>query len=117
MDSAEDLQDLERRRRRWPGQGVGEEIGPRPLPEQIDDLLPAGDAAAGRAAEGLAEGRDDDVDLVHDAAVLVGAAALRADEARGVGVVDHDQRVVPLGQIADPGQLGDDRRPWRRRRR
>ena len=39
------------------GDGVGEEIGPRALAEQFDDLLAAGGEAAGRAAERLAQRR------------------------------------------------------------
>jgi len=38
--------------------------------------------------------------------VLVRAAAVRADEARGVGVVDEDEGVVAVGQVADPVDLG-----------
>ena len=36
------------------------------------------------------------------------AAAVRADEADRVRVVDHHQRAVPIGEIADAAQIGDD---------
>ena len=61
----------------------------------------AGREAAAGAAERLAEGRGDDVDAADDPAVLGRAAAGRAEEAGGVAVVHHHQRVVPLGQVAD----------------
>ena len=89
------------------GDGVGEQVGPRPLAQQVDDLAVGADVAARRAAERLAEGAGEDVDAVHDPEELRGAAAARADEADGVRVVDHDQRVVPLGQVADLVQRGE----------
>ena len=42
-----------------------------------------------------------------DAEVLRCSAAARADEADRVGVVDHDERVVALGEIADAVEPGE----------
>ena len=64
------------------------------------------EAAAG-AAERLAERGGHDVDAAGDAAVLRRAAAGLAEEAGGVAVVDHDERVVALGQVADLGERRD----------
>ncbi len=79
---------------------VAEQVGPRLLAAQLDQLGAARNAAAGRATEALAEGGGDQVDLVHHAEVLVGAAAGLADEARGVRLVHQDHGVVLLGQGA-----------------
>lgn len=89
------------------GEGVGEEVRAGALAQQGDDLGAGCDVAAGGAAEGLAEGAGDDVDAVHDAVQLGGAAAAGADEADRVRVVDHHHGVVPLGQVADLGERGD----------
>ena len=86
-------------------QGVGEEVGPRPLAQQIDDLFAAGCVSAGSAAEGLAQGRGDDVDAALHPAVLGSAAAGLADVAGGVGVIDHHHGVVAIGEIADLVEL------------
>ena len=34
-------------------------------------------------------------------------APVRPDEADGVGVVDHHERAVAVGEVADPGEVGD----------
>ena len=92
----------ERRRQR-----VGEEVGPRALAQELDDLAPARREAAGGAAERLAQRGGDDVDAPGDAAVLGRAAAGLAEEAGGVAVVHHHERVVALGQVADLGERRD----------
>ncbi len=51
-------------------QRVGEEVGPRALAQELDDLLAPAGEAADRAAERLAERRGDDVDAPQDAAML-----------------------------------------------
>ena len=89
------------------GEGVGEEVRAGALAQQGDDLGAGRDVAAGGAAERLAEGAGDDVDAVHDAVQLGGAAAAGADEADGVRVVDHDHGVVAVGEVADLGERGD----------
>ena len=80
---------------------VGEQVRPRALPQPGDDFLAARRVAAARAAERLAERAGENVDAIDDAAQLVRAAAARADEASRVRVVDHHQRVVAVGQVAD----------------
>ncbi len=105
LDQVEDLQ-------RGAGDGrrqrVGEEIGPRALAQPVDHFAPARGVAARGAAERLAERAGDDVDPALDAAMLGRAAAVLADEADRVAVVDHDHGVVLLGQVADALQIGDD---------
>ena len=49
-----------------------------------------------------------DVDAALDSAMLGRAAAVLADEADRVAVVDHHHGVVLLRQVADAGQIGDD---------
>ncbi len=93
-----------------PGDRVREQVRPRALAQQPDDLLPArGHVPAAGAPEGLAERAGDDVDAVHHAVVLGRPAARLAHEADGVAVVDHHEgAVVRLGQFADvrqPGQV------------
>ena len=87
-------------------QAVGEQVGARALAQQVDDVPAGRREAAGGAAQGLAERRGDDVDPSHHPAVLGGAAPAGAHEAGGVRVVDHDQGVVALGQIADGVEAG-----------
>ena len=86
---------------------IGEEIGPRPLPEQIDDRLRRGDEAAHAAAERLAEGAGDDVDAIARAGQRRRAAPLFAEMPGGVAVVDQHHRAVAVGERADLLQLGD----------
>ncbi len=84
---------------------VREQVRPSALPQQLDDLAAAGDVAAARAADRLAERAGEDVHAVEDAVVLVRPAPARADHADGVRVVDHHERVVPVGEVADPIEL------------
>mmetsp|Transcript_78788 Transcript_78788/g.219008 ORF Transcript_78788/g.219008 Transcript_78788/m.219008 type:complete len:389 (-) Transcript_78788:393-1559(-) len=88
-------------------QRVAEQIGPRALAQQLDHLLARRREAAGGAAQGLAEGAGDDVDLAEHAAVLGRAAAGGAEEAAGMAFVDAEQRVVAVAQRADLVELGD----------
>jgi hypothetical protein len=91
------LQQVEHRERRADDagrQGVAEQIGARALAQQLHHLLArCGEAAAG-AAQRLAEGAGDDVDLPKHAAVLGRAAAGLAQEAGGMAFVDAQQRAV-----------------------
>jgi hypothetical protein len=71
------------------------------LPQKVDNLLsPAGESAAG-AAEGLAKRAGDDIDPAHHVAVFVRAASSFAEKTGGVRVIDHRQRVVLFGEIAN----------------
>ena len=86
------------------GDRVREEVRTRPLAQQVDHLAVGCDVPAGCATERLAQRAGDDVDAVLDPEQLRRAAATRADEAHGVGVVDEDHRAVRLGEVADPVQ-------------
>ena len=81
---------------------VREQVRPRALAQHVHDRRARGDVAAARAAHRLAERAGQDVDPLPHREQL-GRAALRpgADEPDGVRVVDHDQRVVLVGEIAD----------------
>jgi hypothetical protein len=59
------------------------------------------DVAARRAAQRLAERAGDDVDAVSDPEELGCARTGRSDKAHRVRVVDHHERVVAVGQVAD----------------
>ena len=86
---------------------VGEEVGPRPLAQQVDDRLRRGDEAAHAAAERLAERAGDDLDAVAGAGQRRRAAALLAEMPVRMAIVDHDDGAVALGEIADLRELGD----------
>ena len=85
--------------------GRGEDVRPRAVQQPLDERAAAGHESA-RAAEGLAQRADADVDAVLDAQVFGHAAAARTEHAGGVGFVDHQHRVVPPRQF---GQLGQRR--------
>ena len=63
-----------------------------------------GDVAASRTAKRLAQCAGQDIDL--DAGPVRRAAALRSDEAGGVAIIDHDQRVIRIGKFANVAKLG-----------
>ena len=64
------------------GDRVGEQVRPRALAQQVDDLPAAARVAAARAAERLAERAGDDVDPVRDPVQLRRAAAVLARRSR-----------------------------------
>ena len=86
---------------------VREQVRPRALAQQVDDLAPRRHVAAGCAAQRLAERPGVDVDPVGDAAELGRPAAVLADEADRVRVVDEHQRAELVGQVADLGERRD----------
>ena len=90
--------------------GGGEDVRPGAIHEPVDQRAAAGDEAAD-AAEGLAERADADVDAVFHAQVFGHAAAVRAEDAGGVGFVDHQHGVVPFGQFGQVRPAGRGRRP------
>ena len=65
-------------------QGIAEQIGSRALAEQFHDLASTTGVATTSAAERLAQRASEDVDSVHDLAVLMGATTGLAHEADGV---------------------------------
>src|SRR6266550_4605807 len=86
---------------------VRKQIRPRSLPQKIDNLFATAGETAARAAERFAECAGDDVDLAHHAAIFVGAASGFAEEAGGMRVIDHGERVVFFGKIDDLSQVSD----------
>ena len=67
-------------------------------------FLPLVKSAAG-AAQRLAQRTRDDIDPAHHSAMLMCSASRLADETGRMRVVDHDNRIIPVGQIADLIQL------------
>ncbi len=86
---------------------VREQVRPSALAEELDDLAAARDVAAGGSSHRLAERAREHVDAVGDVMKLGRAAPVRPDEADSMRVVDHHEGVVAVGEIADPGQVGD----------
>src|SRR5690606_9315083 len=87
---------------------VGEEIRPRTLTQQLDDRALAGRETATRAAKRLAERARQNVDALDAVAILGRAAPAGADNASGVRVIDVDERVVALRQIANLVERSND---------
>jgi hypothetical protein len=98
----------QRRRRNDGRHAVREEVRPRSLAQPADDLAARRRESAGSTAQRLAERACDDVDAANDVAKLRRPASVRADEPAGVRIVDHDQRAVAIGQIADLPEPRDD---------
>ena len=65
------LEHLEGGARDGRSQGVAEQVRPRSLPQQLDDLPAPGDEASGGSAKRLTEGPGDDVDSSHHPAVFM----------------------------------------------
>ncbi|MNN22042.1 hypothetical protein D3C81_1353850 [compost metagenome] len=104
---AQQLQALQRRaghRRRLAG---GVDVGAGELDQRLDQLLAAGDEGAS-GAEGLAEGTDQHRHIFHaEAEVFDDAAAIGAQRAEAMGVIDHHPGALPLGGGADCRQVGE----------
>ena len=114
----EQIEDLERAGRDRRRDAVREQIRPRALPQPRRRFPCARTTKPPLAPpSALPSVLGDDVDPVHHAAQLVRAPAARADEPGRVRVVDHHERRVALGQIADVLELARWSRPWRTRRR
>ena len=77
------------------------------MAEQFDNFFTACGVAAAGAAKGFAKGAGDDIDAALHATVLGRATASLAEETRSMGVVDHDEGVIFVGQLADGFQVGD----------
>ena len=98
---AEDLEQFDAGAHHGRGQRVGEEVGPRPLPQHVDDLAAARRKSAHGAAESLAQRTGQDVDLAAQIVKFRDAAPRSAQHAGRVAFVDHHQRVVLPRQAAD----------------
>ncbi len=74
--------------------------------ERCHLLAATGEAAAG-AAERFPEGAGDDVDFAHHVPILVRAAPRFPKKSGGMRIVDHGQRVIFFGKIANAFQVRD----------
>ena len=98
-------------------EGVRKERRAAALDDAVDELLGAGDEAAGSASESFAEGAGEDIDgsilgLEAQATgahvvVFVGASSGFAHDAVGVGVVDDEEGVVFVAEFAEFREAGD----------
>ena len=77
----------------------GEDVGAADQPQDLE-LGMVGDAEAADRADRLGEGADDEVDVVDHALGLGDAAAVLADEAHRMGLVDQHHRAVGLRRRA-----------------
>ena len=77
------------------------------MPQKIDNLLATAGESAARAAECFAEGPGDDVDPTHHSAIFMCAAPGLAKEAGRVCVIDHRERVVFFGEVANRRHIRD----------
>ena len=93
-----------------------EQERPRAVIEKIDQIARAADVSAERA-DRLRQRADLNIDAAVHVEVIDGAAAVAAQHAGGVRVVDHHDGAVFFGQVAQARAAGRCRRPWRRRRR
>ena len=66
---------------------IAEQIGPRPLPQDIHYFLSSGGKPTAGTAQRFAHGGCDDIHSAHDISVLDGTAAGRAEKSGGVGVI------------------------------
>jgi len=104
----EQIESLQRGTRDDRRKRIAEKIGTRPLAQHFDDLPAAAGVAAAGPAERLAEGAGDDVDASHHPAMLVAAAAVGTHETHRMRIIHHHQGVVPLRQVADLLERGDE---------
>ena len=72
---------------------VREQIRTGSLAQPGDDFLARRDEAAAGASQRLAERTGQDVDAAHDPAQFMRAAPAGADEAAGMGIIDHHQGI------------------------
>ena len=93
--AAHDAQGFEHRRRAGRRDRGGEDIGAHRVLHPVDGLLVGGDESAHRG-EALAEGAHDELHLVEAPEVVARAAALAAEDAQAVGLVDHQRGLVAV---------------------
>src|SRR4029077_10876511 len=86
--------------------GGGKDERPGAMIEELDQLARTADVASERA-DGFAERADLDVHAAMAAEMIDGTAAAAAEDAGGVGVVDHHDAVEFLGEVAELRQRGD----------
>lgn len=88
-------------------QCIGEQVGTGALAQHVHDFLFSGSEAPGSTAQCFAKGAGDDIDAIHDPAMLDGASAGFAHEAGGMAFVHHDHSVVAVGEVANLVEFGD----------
>jgi len=86
--------------------GRREQERPRTVVEEVDEIASSADIAAERA-DGFGESSHLNIDAAVDVEVVDGAAAVAAEDARGVGVVNHHDGAVFFGEIAESRQGAD----------
>jgi hypothetical protein len=74
--------------------------------EEIDQIAGAANVSAQRA-DGFRERSDLNIDAAVHVEMIDGAAAVAAEHAGGVGVVDHHDGAVFFGELAQRGQRAD----------
>ena len=84
----------------------GEQKRPGAMVEKIDEVARAADVAAERA-DGLGERAYLDVHAAVHLEVVDSAAAVAAEHAGGMRVIDHHDGAVFFGERAQPGQRAD----------
>lgn len=78
----------------------GEEEGTGAVVEVVDEVAAAADVAAERA-DGLGEGADLHIDALGAVEVIDRAATVAAEHTAGVGVIDHHDGSILVGEIAE----------------
>ena len=87
--------------------GSGVDVRCRAVADEVDEVAVATDETAG-CAEGFAARGHENVDgFGREAVVFEGAAAMGAEDAGCVGVIDHQDGVVLFGEGYEVGQWGD----------
>ena len=83
-----------------------EQKRPRAVIEKVDQIAGAANVSA-ESADGFRERADLNIDAAVHVEVIDGAAAVAPQNAGGVRVVDHHDRAVFFGQVAERGQRTD----------
>jgi hypothetical protein len=94
------------RKQEWPGAVI----------EKIDEIAGAANVSAERA-DGFGQRAHLNIYAAVHVEVIDRAATVAAENAGGVGVVDHHNGAVFFGDIAQGRAAGRYRHPWRKRRR
>ncbi len=87
------------------GKSGGEDVGAGAVHEPVDQAAAASDETAG-AAEGFTQSAHTDVDAGFDAEMFGDSAAVCAEDAGGVGFVDHQHGGMFFGEFRDFIQWG-----------
>ena len=91
------LQYLAGRSNCWWGYGIREEIRPRAVSEQINELLRSCGVPTRCPTKRLPESRVDDVNLTVHSTVLLGASTGPTEQPGSVTLIIEDKRIVLVG--------------------